>query len=169
MICNLYPIVCFVARSRLLIGCAVLTLLCPPPARAQGREAFTRALVDFANAVTGTYGDEGAAMLAALDAMDVALAQWDAAIARVEAGLASEIGTASPPIAARMRAALGTVYLDQGRAEPALTQFAAAATLDPQFAEVHRLRGLVLDALNRTAEARAAYRLAWQRDPGNPA
>ena len=67
------------------------------------------------------------------------LAQWDAAVAKVEAGLASEIGGAPPPVAARMRATLGAVYLERGRLDAALEQFDAALRLDPQVGDVQQL------------------------------
>ena len=54
------------------------------------------------------------------------LEEWDARVARVESGLRAEITNAPPPVAAQMRATLGTVYLERGRIEDALAQFGAA-------------------------------------------
>ena len=140
----------------------------PSPVSAQAKDDFLRALVDFTNAASGIHGDEGPALLAALEAMDAGLAQWDAAVAKVEAGFASQIGGAAPSIAVRMRAALASVYLDRGRINDAIAQLEAAAALDATNADVHLLRGIAYDAARRPAEAAAAYRIAWQRAPDNP-
>ena len=93
------------------------------------------------------------------------LAEWDARVARVESGFRAEIAT-RPAAAARMRATLGTVYLERGRIEDALAQFDAAAELDPSLAQVHVLRGLAYERADRSAEAAAAYRARWQPEPG---
>jgi tetratricopeptide (TPR) repeat protein len=95
------------------------------------------------------------------------LAEWDAAVAKVEAGLAAQIGGAPPPVAARMRAALGAVYLERGRWDAALKQFDAAIALDPQVDDVQYLRGLLHKRARRENDAAAAFRSALQRQPGN--
>ncbi len=147
--------------------CATLVLFCPVHSYAQVKDGFVQALIEFANAANGDVTDNGAALTAATDAMAEGLAAWDAALARMESGLASEVGAAPPPVAARMRTALGAAYLERGRLDDALKQFDAAATLDPQFADVHVLRGLALESANRRADAATAYRTAWQRQPDN--
>ena len=106
--------------------CCAFVLICPVPLHAQVKDAFIQGVADFVNAANGLSGDEGPALTAAIDAMARGLALWDAAIARVETGLASEIGGAPPPVAARMRATLGAVYLERGRLDAALEQFDAA-------------------------------------------
>jgi tetratricopeptide (TPR) repeat protein len=85
----------------------------------------------------------------------------------MESGFASQIGGAPPPAAARMRTALGAAYLERGRVNDALKQFDAAASLDPLFVNVRILRGLALEAANRSADAAAAYRTAWMGQPDN--
>jgi tetratricopeptide (TPR) repeat protein len=147
--------------------CATLVLFCPAHSYAQVKDGFVQALIEFANAANEDVTDNGAALTAAIDAMAQGLAAWDAALARMESGLASEIGAAPPPVAARMRTALGAAYLERGRLDDALKQFDAAATHDPQFADVHVLRGLALESANRRADAATAYRTAWQRQPDN--
>jgi tetratricopeptide (TPR) repeat protein len=142
-------------------------LLCPAGSQAQVKDSFVQALVEFANAANGDVGNDGAQVVAAIDAMARGLAEWDAALARMESGLASDIGNAPPPIAARMRTALGAAYLERGRLDDALKQFDAAAPLDPQFPDVYILKGLALESANRRADAAAAYRTAWQRQPDN--
>jgi tetratricopeptide (TPR) repeat protein len=143
-------------------------LLWPSHAYAQAKDAFVDGLTQLINAVDGTYGDEGPAMTAAVEAMRQGLAAWDARVAGVEAGFRTDVASAAPPVAARMRATLGTVYLERGRIEDALAQFSAAVDLDPSLAQVHVLRGLAYERSNRPTEAAAAYRAAWQAKPDEP-
>ena len=140
-------------------------ILCPSSARAQASDGFVQGLTQLVAALDGTFGDEGPALTAALDAMTRGLEEWDARVARVESGLRAEITNAPPPVAAQMRATLGTVYLERGRIEDALAQFGAAVDLDPSLAQVHVLRGLAYDRASRAAEAAAAYQTAWRADP----
>jgi tetratricopeptide (TPR) repeat protein len=156
-------------RINLGLFFGVLVLLCPAPSHAQVKDSFAQALVQFANAATGDLNDNGASLTSAVDAMAQGLAEWDAALVRMESGFGSEIASAPPPIAARMRTALGAAYLERGRLDDALKQFQAAASLDPAFADVHVMKGLALEAANRQADAAAAYRAAWQRQPDNMA
>jgi tetratricopeptide (TPR) repeat protein len=149
------------SRTALLCAC----LLWPSHASAQAKDAFVEGLTQFINAVDGTFGDEGPALTAAVEAMARGLAEWDARVAQVESGFRADVEKAAPPAAARMRATLGTVYLERGRFDDALTQFAAAAELDPSLAQVHVLRAMAYERVDRPAEAADAYRAAWQADP----
>jgi tetratricopeptide (TPR) repeat protein len=134
---------------------------------AQAKDAFVNGLTQLINATNGTFGDEGPLLLAAVDAMSRGLAEWDARVAGVESGLRAEIANAAPPVAAQMRATLGTVYLERGRIDDALAQFSAALELDPSLAQADVFRGLAYERAGRSAEAAAAYRSAWQRSPGS--
>jgi tetratricopeptide (TPR) repeat protein len=131
---------------------------------AQAKDEFVRGVADFINAAEETSGDRQASLQAAADAMAAGLATWDAGIAKVESGLAANIGGAPLATAARMRMALGAVYLERGRFAAAAAQFDAAAALDPSFPDPHVFRGLMLELNGRPADAAAAYRSAWQRD-----
>jgi tetratricopeptide (TPR) repeat protein len=154
-------------RFNLVLSWTLLVLICPSFAHGQVRDAFIQGVADFVNAANGTSGDEGPALAAAIETMAAGLAQWDAAVAKVEAGLAAQIGGAPPPVAARMRAALGAVYLERGRWDAALKQFDAAVALDPQVDDVQYLRGLLHQRARRESDAAAAFRSALQRQPGN--
>jgi len=142
-----------------------LVLLYPARSHAQLKDSFAQALVEFANAANADVDANGAAVSAALDAMAQGLAAWDAAQVRMESGLAAEVGTAPPSAAARMRTVLGAAYLERGRLDDALKQFDAAVSLDPALANAYVLKGLALEAARRPADAAAAYRTAWQRQP----
>ena len=87
-------------RISLVLFLGSLVLLSPVRSHAQVKDSFVQALVQFANAATGDLNDNGAALTGAIDAMAQGLATWDAALARMESGFASEIGSAPPPIAA---------------------------------------------------------------------
>jgi tetratricopeptide (TPR) repeat protein len=156
------------SRLSAILFCIAFVLCRPVHSTAQVKDAFIQGVADFVNAANGMKGDDdGPALTAAIDAMAAGLAQWDAAVAKVEAGLNAEIGKASPPVAARMRAALGAVYLERGRWDAALKQFDAAVALDPQVDDVQYLRGLLHLRANRPNEAESAFRSALQRDPAN--
>ncbi len=62
---------------------------------------------------------------------------------------------------------LELAYAYDGENDPgaALAACDAALAMEPEWAEAHNLRGIQLDALGRTAEARAAYQTALQLDP----
>jgi tetratricopeptide (TPR) repeat protein len=157
------------ARLLFSLVFAASTVALPAALHAQGKDRFVRSLTDFSNAVAGARGDEGPTLGAALDGMEAGLREWDGLVAKVEAGFSAAVGTASPPEAARMRTALGTVYLERGRTDDALEQFDAAVRLDPEFADVYLLRALAYELLIRPDDAVSAYRSLWQKSGANPA
>jgi tetratricopeptide (TPR) repeat protein len=130
---------------------------------AQTRDRFTSGLIDFINAAEAA-GDRRAALTAAVDEMAAGLAEWDALIARVEAGLAADIGKVPPAGAARMRLALGAALLERGRFDAAVKQFDAGIAADPAVPDLHVFRGLALERLQRPAQAATAFRRAWELD-----
>lgn len=142
-------------------------LLFPLAVSAQAKDDFARAVVDAINADQGPTETRRAAMAAAIDAMAAGLKAWDAAVAKVEAGLAANIKTAPPAAASGMRMALGAVYLERGRYEAAAAQFELASKLNPGASDAHALRGMALERAGRRSDAAAAYRQAWLTNPGN--
>jgi tetratricopeptide (TPR) repeat protein len=154
-------------RRHSFLSCSAFVLCWQISAHAQVKDAFIQGVADFVNAANGMKRDDGPALTAAIDAMAAGLAQWDAAVAKVEAGLNAEIGKAPPPVAARMRAALGAVYLERGRWDAALKQFDTAVALDTQVEDVQYLRGLLHLRANRPNDAESAFRSALERDPAN--
>ncbi|HEV8394429.1 MAG TPA: tetratricopeptide repeat protein [Vicinamibacterales bacterium] len=159
------------ARARrFAVAAGLVWLLCAPAtAAAQAKDDFVRALIDLSQAVSGAAGQDGPALRSSLDAMATALAQWDAAVARVEAGFKGAIAAAAPAEAARMRATLGAAYLERGRLTEALVHLDRAAALDPAFAPTHMLRGLGRTKLNQNAAAAAAFAAARRLEPGSAA
>ena len=145
------------ARCRsLLIACTTAVVCCPSSSHAQVKDAFVENLATLVGLAQGQYGDEGRSLVASIDTLAAALAQWDRGIAGVESGLAAEISGAPPELAARMRATLGAAYLERGRVDEALAQFDIAVRLDPGFADAHVLRGLAFELRNRPDQAAAA-------------
>lgn len=130
---------------------------------------FVAALGRFSLALEGVSGTEGAAMLSALDAMQAALARWDAMIETYEAGLAAEIGGARPPLAARMHLAMGGVYLDRGRIADAVRELDAARTSDPSRADIQTLLGYAYSqGEGNPAAATEAFSRAAALTPEDP-
>ena len=150
-----------------LLRFALVAILWPSFAHAQAKDAFVDGLTQLINAVDGTFGDEGPALTAAVEAMTRGLAEWDARVSGVEAGFRADVAAAPPPAAALMRGALGTVYLERGRLDDALAQFTAAAELDRSLSQAHVLRGLAYERANRLTEAVGAYRAALQANPAD--
>ena len=144
-----------------------LAILWPSFAHAQAKDAFVEGLTQLINAVDGTFGDEGPALTAAVEAMTRGLAEWDARVSGVEAGFRADVAAAQPAAAAVMRGALGTVYLERGRIDDALAQFTATAELDGSLSQAHVLRGLAYERANRLTDAAGAYRAALQANPAD--
>jgi tetratricopeptide (TPR) repeat protein len=156
--------------QRFAAAAGLICLLCTPaPSAAQAKDDFVRALIALSQAVAGTTGQEGPAVRSSLDAMATGLAQWDAAVSRVEAGFNGAITSAGPPEAARMRATLAATLMERGRVAAATTHLDRAAALDPSFMAVHLLRGLGHARLGQAGNAASAYAAARKLDPAAPA
>jgi tetratricopeptide (TPR) repeat protein len=113
----------------------------------QLKVAFVEALRRFAEAASGSYGDEGPSLAATLDDAQRALASWDREI------VADESKARSAPPSADARAALGAVYLDRGRVRDALTELTAAVRVDPGRADVHELAAMAYELEGDSATA----------------
>lgn len=132
------------------------------------KEAFAAALIQFMEALPGTYGDEGAALLSSIDAMERGLARWNGSILAYEIAMAPEPQPDRAGDAAAAHRLLGAVYLERGSLDQALTQFNAALTRDPRQADVYRFLGFAYDVANAPAEATDAFYRAWTVDPDEP-
>ena len=115
----------------------------------QARTDFVQALRRFAEALAGTYGDEGPELHRAVDTLAESLGRWDRAIRAYQAPLASVMG--SPDV----HVALGTVQFDRGRPRAAAEEWAQAGRLAPGRLDVLLLLGLAHDAAGRHADAAA--------------
>jgi tetratricopeptide (TPR) repeat protein len=153
-------------RHVLVASCLGAALLACPRSAAAQRATFVQALIELTAAVEGTYGDEGSRITPALDKMSRALETWDREIAAVETSIPTD--AASSPTLAEKHFALGQMYARRGRFSDALRHLDDASRLAPKRADVQLLRGLVLEILDATADATAAFRAAWTLDPADP-
>src|SRR5215831_17870346 len=124
---------------------------------------FVEALRQFAEAVSGSYGDEGSRLSAALEAAQHALESWDRAI------LAYESKARSATVAADGRVALGSVYLDRARVRDALTEFAAAERLDSRRPDVYGLAAMAYELTGDAESAAMQLEEAATLTPQDPA
>ena len=133
----------------------LLATVTPTPAQnADPKALFTDALARFSLALDGAFGDEGPTAAASLAAMDRARQQWDGVIRTYEAGLAAEVRSAPPELAARMHLALAVAYLDRSRLRDARQQLDESIRLDSRRVEALTVRGLIESHL--TAQPREA-------------
>ena len=145
------------ATKRSGAGLLALLLILPATATAQKR-AFIDALIEFDSALSGTYGDEGVSVEAALDRMAVAGAAWTIERRVAEAALRTA-GDSS---------ALAQFLLDDGRPIDALDAVEAALQIEPERAGLHMIRGVLLGAAGRDEDALTSFERAWALDPNNP-
>ena len=152
-----------------LVACLLAT---PAFSQSTAKAEFVRALGQFSLALDGTYGDEGAGLLASLQAGRRALETWDGFLRAAETAAASDLQGAPAAAAVRLHVALGGLYLDRLQVEPSRRALAAALTLDPDRVD-SSLQGLL--AINHRqfagdpAMATAALRRAVDLEPDNPA
>ena len=147
--------------------CAVLVLALLPSVATAQQTAFSRSLSELTAAIEGTYGDEGALVRPAIDRLAAALAQWDREIQIAAAAVSAASKTPSPDLVDR-RISLARMYADRGRHADALSELAAAAVLEPRRAQIHVLRGLILEDAGSSADALEAFRTARATETANP-
>lgn len=84
-----------------------------------------------------------------------------------EALLLLERGHRRFPADLGLSQALGLCLFRLQRFEAALPHFDALIAAQPGFAQAHAARGVILEALDRAAEAEAAFRTAHEQEPRN--
>ena len=147
----------------------VLLLLTVPSVAAAQREPFYSAVVAFYRSVPGLYGDEGPQLTAQLAAMSAALERWDGEIRDAERGLRARLQSVDDDqTKLQIHTTLASLYMERGRLGDAAREFDEDISVDPRRAAFHRLKGLVLQASSRPAEAAEAFRTAWRLDPDDP-
>ena len=153
--------------KRLVPLLLVAALAVPSPAAAQ-RDRFLKAFVQFNLTLRGAYGDEGPQLTMHLDEMTAALTGWDSEIREAENQLRPRLKAADPQTALQVHTILASLYLERGRFNDALREFDADILVDSTRAAFHRYKGVIYQGTGRPAEAAAAYRTAWLRDPNDP-
>jgi tetratricopeptide (TPR) repeat protein len=143
---------------------AAVWLVCvaawPPAALAQ-KAAFADALVEFHSALFGTYGDEGAEVVAALDRLSASLDEWERSSRRSEAELRNRTNAATP-------AEWALFYADNQQLEQAIDSMRQAVAAEPARAALHVFLGGLYDAAGLPTEAAAAFDRAHGLDPLDP-
>lgn len=158
------------ARLLLLVGAAFVVFdgrSSSQPAL-ETKQGFVSGLILFMEALPGTYGDEGVRLSSALEALDAGLRRWDAGLRAYADAMTAQIKDTRGSVAAALRLPLGAMYLERGRFDEALREFATAGELDPDRTEPQMFRGLALEAAGRRSESVAAFRTAWRLDRQNP-
>jgi tetratricopeptide (TPR) repeat protein len=151
----------------MITRCLVTLILVALAGRASAQQAtFTQALFELTSAIEGTYGDEGARVLPALEKMSFALVEWDREIEAADRSLRAP-ATGSEKDMFQRHLALGRMYAYRGNPTRALTELAAASRLEPRQPDVHVLGGLVLSASLEDRDAIEEFRTARQLDPDN--
>jgi tetratricopeptide (TPR) repeat protein len=123
---------------------------------------FVDALRQFTEAQAGTFGDEGPALIASVEAMRTSLARWDAAVRAIATAAARGSG-------ADVHVVLGTVYLDRLRAADAVRELTAAARLDDGRPDVLASLALAHGLAGQPQEAARALKTATALDADNAA
>jgi tetratricopeptide (TPR) repeat protein len=152
---------------RVAASMVLLLLLAPPPALAQ-RDRFLAAVIKLYQTLPGLFGDEGPQLTAQVEEMSTALAAWDAAIRDTEAKFRAQTEGRDPPSALQAHTVIGSQCLERNRFAAALREFDEDIRIDPGRASFHRLRGVILQTLDRHLEAAVAFREAWLRDADDP-
>ncbi|HEX5108677.1 MAG TPA: tetratricopeptide repeat protein, partial [Vicinamibacterales bacterium] len=155
-------------RSSHRVAIVTIALLVAPATAFAQKDKFVEGLVALTEALSGTYGDEGARVRSALDATARALTEWDTSIRDGEQVLASKLPTASPQNALEMHTTLAAWYLERGRMSEAAREFEAAIRIAPERPALHLFQGLAHQAANEPAEAARALHRAWELDPDDP-
>ena len=148
--------------------CACVAQFAAPTISAAQQQVFVEGLSELTDAVAGTYGDEGRLIGPALNKMAAGLSGWDRSIQALENRARTELPTAVPGVASRIHATLAGMYAQRGRLSEASREIDAAIGLESGRADLHLLRGAVLDASDRSAEAGDAVRAAWALEPTDP-
>jgi tetratricopeptide (TPR) repeat protein len=135
--------------------CVLAVLLLLPTTAAAQKGKFIEALIEFDSALSGTFGDEGPRVEAALQTMAVALEAWNTESRAAEAALRAGSDSST----------LARFFLNEGRPADALEAVEAAIRLEPERAGLHMLRGVLLDAADRERDALGSFERAWALDP----
>ena len=151
-----------------LVSLLLLAALAVPSSASAQRDRFLKSFVQFHQALRGPYGDEGPQLTAQLDEMAAALAAWDGEIRDAESQLRPRLKAADPQTALQVHTILASLYLERGRFADALREFDADIAIDSTRAAFHRYKAVIYQGTARPAEAAAAYRTAWLREPNDP-
>ena len=129
----------------------------------QFKSEFVAALREFAEAASGSYGDEGRLLVPRLDALARTLDAWDRGVAAYETAARSAAPTADS------HAALGSAYLDRSRVDDAVREFDRAIALDGRREDIHEMAAMAYALAGDTRRAFQELENASAINPDNPA
>ena len=147
------------SRSLTAAGLVATIALLPVSAAAQ-KDAFVEAFIRFHSALAGTYGDEGAEVLAAFDRMAASLDAWEQSLRTAEAELKAR-GASTP-------AEFAVLYAEQGRYDDAIRAMNGAISAEPLRASLYAYQGLLQEASGRPSDAALTFAAAATTDPSDP-
>jgi len=146
-------------KSAIVVAFHVALLALPVPAAAQ-KDSFVDSFIAFHSALAGNYGDEGAAVTAALERMVSSLDAWEQTQAKAEAALKERAGITSGELA--------LFYAEHVRFEDAGRAAAAAIAAEPTRGSLQIFRGLLQEAAGQRTDAAATFASAATNDPRDP-
>jgi len=146
-------------RSKRATVGVLLALLLPLPVAAQ-KDSFVDSFIAFHSALAGTYGDEGAAVTAALDGMASSLDVWEQTQVKAEAALKARAGVTPGELA--------LFYAEHIRFEDAQRAAAEAIAAEPARGSLRTFRGLLQEAAGHRTDAAATFAAAARNDPRDP-
>jgi tetratricopeptide (TPR) repeat protein len=158
------------------VATAVLSMPVAPTAQ---RQAFVEAVAELVEITEGVYGDEGARLGPALDAMSRALDAWDRERAlepapAVQAIRALEEAARGVPLVPLAAYRPGFERLARGELRSAIEEFRRAASTDPLVkgplegsSEAHRVRGLLYFAESEFDKSIEQLEAAIRLNPGD--
>jgi tetratricopeptide (TPR) repeat protein len=147
------------ARRLIVAAWAVALLVSLPVRAAAQKSAFIDAFIEFHSALPGIFGDEGSQVTAALARMSASLDVWEQAGRDLKQSLRARAGTTPADVA--------LVDIDQQQLGAALEEIERAIAADTRRPSYRVLQGLLLQALNRPADAGIAFEAAHTLDPGD--
>ena len=151
----------------IVIGLVIALALWPSTARAQ-LQAFAQSVRILADAAGQAEPSRTKTLRDAANQMGAALVEWDRNVKALETRVATEIAGAPDARAFQLHVELGVAYRTRGRISEALREFDGALALRPSSSDVHVLRALTLEAMQRPDDAATAFAAAWALDRNNP-
>jgi tetratricopeptide (TPR) repeat protein len=156
------------SRADAVAVLVVLWLVVLPGTAAAQRDRFFDTLPRLYRALAGAYGDEGPQIIAHIETLSAASAQWERETGLAELDLRPRLARADRAAALDVRTTLATLYAERSRFVEAVREVDEAIRIDPSDASLYGFKASLLQAANKPSEAAEAFRAAWLRDADDP-
>ena len=156
------------SRADAVAVVVVLWLLALPATAAAQRDRFFETLPRLYRALAGSYGDEGPQIIAHIETLSAAVAQWEREAGLAELDLRPRLARANRTAALDVRTTLASLYAERRRFLEAVREVDEAIRIDPSDASLYGFKASLLQAANKPSEAAEAFRAAWLRDADDP-